>query len=354
MSSSNYRPKRVQNLPQLQVEARRGHPPEFYPESLHLVNAVVLYKNEIGDRIQANFGDPSMLIFPRSAIKLLQAILLVESGAIKKFGLGSEEIALACASHHGAQEHLMVLEAWLKKLGISEEKMVCAAHAPYDSESANKLIRSGLDPRRLHNNCSGKHLGLLSAMLASGQSERQYQDWQHPVQEQMRDLIGQFAEMEIHKMCWGVDGCGIPTYQMPLRSLAEAMEKFAEPQIHRQAIQLIIQAIGAHPLLLGGQKSLCSQVVEATGGGVVIKTGAEGVYAGFCNRTKMAFGLKVVDGAARAAEAASLWILQKYKALKSEEAKKLQARIHPNLLNWGGEHVGDIRVKEVVSPEALN
>ncbi|TMJ26933.1 MAG: asparaginase, partial [Alphaproteobacteria bacterium] len=176
-----------------------------------------------------SWGDIDARVLPRSANKPIQAMAFVESGAVEKFGLGNEQIALACASHNGEKRHVETVRAWLKKIGLSEDDLECGTHPPRLQASIEALVRENAAPTPAFNNCSGKHSGFLSTAVAYGEPTAGYIKYDHPVQRRLRAVMTDLCGSNADDFAHGTDGCGIPTLATPLKLLARAMANMAEP-----------------------------------------------------------------------------------------------------------------------------
>ncbi len=301
-------------------------------ESRHRVHVHVC---EASGEVVHQWGNPDLVFFPRSSIKILQTAAWVSLGNYKQWKIGAKELAIASASHEGEPYHVDLVASWLKQLGLGEEDLECGAHEPYHEPSAHELIRKSMRPNQLHNNCSGKHSGLLTACLGEGWPTAGYSNYDHPVQERLRQVLGEFFGMDLQRAPWGIDGCGIPTYAVPLRVLSLAMARTAEPkdldsQI-QSALALITKAIRERPEFIGGSSSFSTRVVTHTEGRVLAKEGAEGVYGAWTS-DGLGIALKCEDGASRASEAALAAVL-------SELGYPL-AFYSPLIPRWTGEIVG--------------
>ncbi len=295
----------------------------------------------------AEWGDIGRPIYPRSAIKPLQALVLLESGAGDAFGVSEKELALACASHNGEARHVALAHAWLARIGLSESDLECGAHPPMGKEAEEALLRAGTQPGACHNNCSGKHVGMLTTARPLGVPSAGYIDANHPVQVAVREILSELCDCELSAAPVGTDGCGIPTYAVKLRDLAYAMARFAEPgglsSPRREAAGRIQAAMAAHPYLVAGSGRFCSAVIEATGGAVLVKTGAEGVFAGAAPGRGLGFALKIDDGARRASEVATAAVLGYLNLLDDEAMARLGDFTQPRLENWRGREIGWVR-----------
>ncbi|HCX88361.1 MAG TPA: asparaginase [Gammaproteobacteria bacterium] len=292
----------------------------------------------------AAIGDVKGLIYPRSAIKPLQAVFLVESGAADAFDLTDMQLALACASHNGEPGHVDAVRNWLARLGLDEQALECGAHAPRRSQDRAALAREGLAPGPAHNNCSGKHCGFLSAARHLGQNTEGYIRKTHPVQRGVLDLVGAMAGVNLNDTAAGIDGCGIPVAGIALEPLALAFSRFATgvglgPQ-RQAAAQRIYQAMVEEPFMVAGTRRWCTRAIAAGEGAFIVKTGAEGVYCGAVPQAGVGIALKIDDGARRAAECAMGAVLSGLGCLHPEQASGL---IDSPVSNVAGREVGEIR-----------
>ena len=278
------------------VEIHRGP----FVESLHRGHAVIC--DATGAIVEA-WGDPDKVILPRSSIKMLQALPLVESGAADRAGLGDEQLALACASHQGAAIHTGRVAAWLEGLGLSEDDLRCGPQVPDDREAKHGLIRAHGRPGQLHNNCSGKHAGFLTLGRDLGAGP-EYIDPGHPVQRAVRAA---FEEMTgAPSPGYGIDGCSAPNFACTMTGLAAAMARMAAAREDgdgraRAAVRLV-RAMAAHPELVAGERRACTELMRAMEGRAVVKTGADGVFTGILPGRGIGVAVKIEDGATRASE----------------------------------------------------
>ena len=309
-------------------------------ESHHHVHAVVM--NSKGEQV-AVFGNADLMMFPRSSIKMIQAMLLVESGAYKKFNLDLRHLALACASHHGETIHTTLVSEWLDKLNLSPADLACGAHWPSDEIRAREMAKLDIQPTRLHNNCSGKHSGFLAVAKTLGYPTQGYEKYDHPIQKSLRQIFSELSDIDYDKVAWGIDGCSIPTYFVPLKSMAKALSTFLpnaqQPPARKEAMAMLLKAMQTHPELVGGNHdSYCTAIGRATQGKVIAKIGAEGVYAAFIPEMDLVIALKAEDGAFRACETSVAALVNHFKDLIPHSLS------NPVQKNWAGEEVGRINV----------
>lgn len=302
-------------------------------ESRHLGHAVVA---DADGRVIAAWGESDRPTFPRSAIKPVQALPLVETGAAAAFGLSAEELALAAASHSGEPAHVERVAGWLARLGLSETDLECGPHAP-----AGEAMRGPWT--RLHNNCSGKHAGFLTVARHLGVPTRGYVDRAHPVQQLVTAAIHDLTGSRPERTPWGIDGCGIPTFALPLAGLATAMARLAAAGTlaapRAAAARAILAAMRAHPALVGGSGRFDTVVMSALPD-LVVKGGAEGCHAAILPAQGWGVAVKIEDGAKRAAEVAVLAVLRRMGVVAADALPDWQA---PAVLNAAGQPVGVVR-----------
>ncbi|MCB1885200.1 MAG: asparaginase [Geminicoccaceae bacterium] len=318
------------------VEARRGG----RAESRHEVHVVVV--DPKGGVVAG--ADPGGTVFPRSAVKPFQALSLITSGAADAFGFGPEELALACASHGGEPMHVERVGAVLERLGLGPDDLACGAHPPLYAEAARALLLRAERPSRLHNNCSGKHAGMLATALHSGEPVRGYEGLDHPVQR--RCLAGlRRATGDAILEPPGIDGCGLPNWPVSLKGLARGAARLVTGEGmgegEAEAAARLVAAMTAHPELVAGTGRLDTEVMRAAPH-LVVKTGAEGVYMAAHRGLGLGLALKAVDGATRASEVALMAALEALGWLEDAALEALAERRRPVLRNFAGEVVGEV------------
>lgn len=315
-------------------------------ESVHRVHAIAMDNSGIVKQ----WGDAELMMYPRSAIKYMQAIPLVELGAADAWQLSEEETALACASHSGERVHVSAVENWLARMELGEGDLECGAHLPYDEPYAHEMIAAGEKPTRLNNNCSGKHAGFLSTAKHLGEPTEGYLDPEHPVQQRLHDILVEFGGEDLIGTGRGIDGCGIPVYGMTLGALARATQRMAAPtnvsEKRGQAIQRILKAGMTYPYMVAGRSRFDTDTMGALNGVVATKAGAEGVHIAIAPSTGLGIALKVEDGAKRAADVAMGWLLQHFNLLDEAISQKITTHLSPIVTNAAGDNAGIIRIAE--------
>jgi L-asparaginase II len=319
------------------IEVTRG----ALVESIHRGAVAVAHAD---GKLRLSIGDIAQPVFPRSSLKPVQAIPLVESGAADAFKLGDEEIALACASHSGEPMHTERVSAWLKRIGCTADDLACGVHPVRYEPVAEAMIRAGQKPTRIHNNCSGKHTGFLTLAKHLSAPTKGYEKIEHPVQravvETLKDLAGIEGELP-----WGVDGCTAPNFALPLAKLARAMARIANPQglspKRAAAAKRILHAMIEHPELVAGTGRVCTALMREANGKAAVKTGAEGVYVAILPDMGLGIALKIDDGAGRASEAAIAQVLLNLGVTPAGGEASRLARA--DVRNMRGEPVGERR-----------
>jgi L-asparaginase II len=313
-------------------------------ESSHQVMACVV--DESGRAVNS-WGNIGYLTFPRSAIKMLQALPLIESGAADKFELNDQEICLACASHKGQKEHLSVLKKWMEKIPLNESQLACGAHMPTHEATAREMIRHNAEPTPAMNNCSGKHTGLLCTCVHLGEKTEGYEKYDHPAQKRLRQVLSETMRIDHNKLPYGIDGCSIVTYAAPLQNIAIGLSALINPkeaELRKAAAKRILQAVTREPFYLSGADDFTTVVNEKTQGRSIVKVGAEGVFAGLIPERGLAFAVKAADGSKRAAEFATAQVLKAYGGMNEAEFTALKNFTQPPVTSWKGEVVGQIRL----------
>jgi L-asparaginase II len=297
-------------------------------------------------RLVISSGDIAAPVFPRSAVKAFQCVPLIESGAADRFGMTAEELALACASHNGEPDHVRVARAMLAKSDTSEACYECGIHWPMREGAAHDLARSGGAPDQVHNNCSGKHAGMLALARQLGASSAGYVAIDHPVQQAVAAALSRYCDVEPAALTWGIDGCSVPTWAFPLRNMALGFARLTTTPTG----QRIISAVRAHPFMVAGTGRFDTRLMQAVPR-VFAKVGAEGVYCGCIAHAGLGIAVKCDDGGTRAAEAAFAGVLLGLDVWSADERSALTGFAASALTNWRKVHVGDVRA---VTPTGAN
>jgi len=297
-------------------------------------------------------GAVEAAVYPRSGIKPLQALALLESGAASALAVSEEEIALACASHAAEARQLEIVANWLARIGSGEADLECGPEPPRNAATAEALRREGRRPSPLHNNCSGKHAGFITVARHLGVPVAGYIAFSHPVQQLVTGILAEVFGSDLRGAPRGIDGCGIPVLAVPLTAIARGMARLAAPGAEsgprRTALKRIAAAMSAHPQLIAGAGRFATRVIEASGGRALVKGGAEGVYAAALPDKGLGIALKIDDGAGRAAEVAMGAMLRRFGVFGGGQALALTDVFEPRVLNWAGAEAGRVRPAAVL------
>lgn len=291
-----------------------------------------------------SMGDVLNHTFPRSAIKFLQTIPLIESGAVEHFGLTEEHIALACASHNGEDVHVGLVSQWLDLIGLNANDLECGATLPMHEATKFELLACGEGPTRVHHGCSGKHLGMLSTCLHLGDTIKDYRHYRHSAQRRWFEVVESMSSSQVMQLPWGYDGCGVPCLALPLQRVALAMARFADATdqdaTRTAAIARIQSAVSKHPYLVAGKERLCTDLMARLAPNILIKVGAEGCYTACIPEQGIGIALKMEDGQGRGARIALGAVLRKLGVLDDHMVKELGEYFAPILTNSRGDVIG--------------
>jgi L-asparaginase II len=310
-------------------------------EAVHVLDVAVAGAD---GALLARAGCPGAPVVARSAIKPLQALPLVEDGAAERFGLGERELAVCCASHSGEPEHVGIVRSMLSRAGLAEDALACGPHPPFARIAASALRESGTAPGRVHNNCSGKHAGMLLLARAHGWPVAGYHERDHPVQRRILAELCRWSGASEPEIGTAIDGCGVVTFSLPLDRLARAMARLvAAADAGAAGPARVVGAMATHPFLVGGTGRLCTRLPEVTGGRVIAKVGAEGIYVALARGRGVGVAVKARDGARRGSETGLLAVLSELGLVAPEEAALLRRWSRPEVRNTRGEVVGEVR-----------
>jgi len=317
-------------------------------ESIHRGSFVVARAD---GTVLAKAGETDAVVFPRSSYKMMQALPLVTSGAADAFGLGLEELSLACASHSSEPMHTDRVKAWLEKLGLTDNDLECGAHPSRHEPTRDAMIRAGEAPQRIHNNCSGKHAGFLTLAKHLGVPTKGYIQPDHSAQEMVTQCIAEVCEVDPSTLVPGTDGCAAPNLAMPLKNLALGFAKLATPASLSADLQdgasRLTTAVAAHPLFMSGTGRACAELIQASKARALVKVGAEGVYGGMIPDLGLGIALKIDDGATRGAETAIAALLVALGVLNPED-DTVKKWLNPPWRNTRDQIVGEQRPAEVL------
>lgn len=292
-------------------------------------------------------GDVERSVYPRSAVKAIQALPLVESGIADRFELTDEEIALTCASHSGEERHTATAASILAKAKRDASYLECGAHWPSGEAASRTLAVTGGRPSALHNNCSGKHSGFICLSCGLSEDPKGYVTVRHIVQKMVRGALENLTGAPHGEAERGTDGCSIPTYAIPLRALALGFARFGTgnglPRERRAAARRIRRAVAQHPFMVAGTDRFDTKLMECLRERVFVKSGAEGVYCAALPELGYGIALKIDDGTPRASAAVMASLILRLLPLSDGERIEVEALARPVLRNWNGIEVGRVQ-----------
>lgn len=318
------------------VEVLRGD----VVEARHTVHVAVA---DAHGRVVARAGNGDGLTYYRSAAKPFQALPLVEEGIVRRFGISLPELALCCASHEGEPEHVATARSILSKIGVDEALIRCGSQLPFGADASQELLMLGGQAMPIHNNCSGKHAGMLALAVGMGWNPVDYHLPGHPVQDRMLREILRWTGLGETEVATGVDGCGVVCFAVPLFQIAKSFARFSVAAADNEGPAEIVRAMTTHPFMVGGTGRACTQVIEAAAGKAFVKLGAEGTYIGGIPASGLGFAIKVEDGGRRAVEVALVKVLEELGVLTEAAVTAISHHGNPIVYNTRGEAVGEIR-----------
>lgn len=330
------------------VEVTRGG----LVESFHHVAACAL---DARQNVIFAAGDIDAPVFLRSSAKPFIAAAALAAGARERFGLEPREIAVMAASHSGQAFHVEAVRSILRKIGMDEGALQCGAHEPYNAQAAKQLRDAGIAPGAVHNNCSGKHAGILALCRLTGADPATYLEASNPAQQRILELCARLSDQRVEDFALGVDGCGIPVYATPLRSAALSFMRLATLHGMRDddaaALRIVRDAMIAHPEYVSGTGEFDTRLMSAGGGSVACKGGAEGVHGSAFIEAGVGLVCKVLDGASRGRAPAVLAAVRRLGLLEPPALTELADLERPIVYNRAARAVGEVRAASTVAIE---
>jgi len=291
-------------------------------ESIHYGTAILI--NSDG-KILKEWGNSNMMIYPRSALKPIQSLNLYKDGAAEALNLSDELIALTTASHHAEIIHQEMVDNWLKKMNLNESHLSCGPAWPLKEKYQLKAYLKYKTKRKIFHNCSGKHCGHLAVCQYKNLPIKNYQNKEHPIQKDLIQMIENISKYKIKNV--GVDGCTLPNPLIPLKKFAFAAAQLADYKKlndHSAIAKRIFDSCVKFPEIAGGSKSINSILTKLSNGKVFVKNGAEGIFVAIIPEKKSALAVKIIDGAARAAEVAIAGLLSELKIINNNKIEKIK------------------------------
>lgn len=323
----------------MSVEVTRG----YLVESTHTVHAVVVNSN---GKMIGFYGDPNRITYARSSVKPIQAIQVLESGAVDYYGIDEREISFMCASHAGETYHVECTKNILDKAQIGLDKLNCGIHVPGNSQIYKEIVESGVELSPSYNNCSGKHSGMLISAKYLGDDLDTYLDLENPVQQRILNDISYVCDYNKDDIIIGIDGCGAPVHAMPLERFAYGFarmsdfSKLGEKGVH---VDKVTSAMMKYPEMVAGRDRFCTALMNICGDRIFGKAGAQGVYLIGDKKNKIGIAIKIEDGNTQATSCATMEVLRQLNLITDEELEKLNTFFNPKLLNARKDIIGEMK-----------
>lgn len=312
-------------------------------ESTHYGHIAVV---DSSGKLIASLGNPTKEIYARSAMKPLQAIPLVETGAADYYEYSDADLSLSCASHSSEKQHTDRVTAILNRAGIPDNHLQCGTHIPHSKDTYKELLQNGKDLTPLYSNCSGKHTGMLVTAKYKNESLEDYYQLDHPVQQRILSAISELSETPAEKIKMGVDGCGVPVHYLPLHKMAYVYARMANPSNfstpREDALNRITTAMTVAPEMVGGTGRFCTDFMKTASGKLFGKAGAEGVYCIGDKESGIGIVIKIEDGNGRAMYPVAVEVLKQLNLLSDQHIQKLKHHHYPVINNARNEKVGQI------------
>jgi L-asparaginase II len=277
-------------------------------ESLHLGHLIVL--NADGSTYLSK-GSPDLPIFPRSAVKSLQASAMLKAGLT----VSDEELAIICASHSGAQSHMDLVIKMLEKRDIPISALKNAVDKPLGEKE--KIAWGEKSASQLAQNCSGKHAGMLITCQQNGWDIATYLEMNHPLQFAIKNEIEELAGEKVFASTF--DGCGAPLFAISLIGLAKSISNLVKSNeaVHKQ----IISACTTYPELVAGEGRVTTRMMRAVPG-LFMKEGAEGIEVCALSDGRV-IAIKIIDGSWRPVAPIIMEIFKRWGVVMPDESVKI-------------------------------
>ncbi len=312
-------------------------------ESSHKIKILI---TNISNKQILSSGHNEDFIYPRSSIKIFQAIPFIKTEAYKYYRLNSKKLALSCSSHRGENFHVKELNEWSKKVGISKKKLKCGIHKPLNLKAAENLLKNNKTASELHNNCAGKHLAMLTSCKINNYNLSNYLNFNHPHQLKIRKVFERFTNNKIKKTQFGVDGCSAPQYSFKIKDIANMLvnlnKSYRGKFDYYEEVKILINSIISNPKYIGGTDSLDSIIMSISNNNIFCKGGAEGVFLFLDLKKGISGVVKVVDGNERAIPSIIFKLFKKLKIMDNKELNRFQKIYNFQITNHAKIVVGSI------------
>ncbi len=296
-------------------------------------------------RLLYSAGNPEYMAYSRSSIKLVQAMVPVEVGAVDAYNFTQQELAQICASHNGEKLHYDTVMNLLEKIGLKEEHLQCGTHYPLGAAASKEMMAKGEVPTPAYNNCSGKHTGMLSAVNYLKEDLDTYYKVEHPHQQRILEMIADVCCYPKEDIVVGLDGCGVPVHAMPVRNFAYGTARMTRPldtlgKDRGEIAKRVVEAVMAYPENVSGSDKLEKKLMEKYPGEVFIKRGAAGYCIVGLMKEGLGIALKVDDGQEATQTAVVLEVLKQLGFISNEDMKDFENHHRPTVYNHKKELAG--------------
>lgn len=316
-------------------------------ESTHNIHVAVV---NVQGEIIASYGNVERPVFPRSSMKPFQAVAVVETGAADAYQYEDKDLSLICASHSGEHFHRDGVHSILERIQLEEEALQCGTHIPRDIDSYNELIRNGGELTPVFSNCSGKHSGMLTAVVHMKEDVHSYREIEHPHQQRILNVIEHVCSFPKNEIDISVDGCGVPVHCLPLKNIALGFARLAQPFTWESSaraghLDRVCQAMMSRPEMVGGTNRFDTDLMRVFNGRLVAKAGAEGVQCIGDVETGLGIAIKVEDGNGRATSVAAMEVLKQLGIGDESLYEQLSEYVQEPVLNARKEKIGRIEAE---------
>jgi len=312
-------------------------------ESFHRGAICVVNEN---NEIIFSKGNVEKICYPRSAMKFIQVLPLIVLGGIEKFGFTLQEIAIMCGSHNAEHEHLTVVESILSKIGLNKNDLFCGPQYPTSKRDADHLIRENKKPEHIHNNCSGKHAGMLALCQLINAPIQDYINPNHPIQLLILDDVEKIYEYSRAKMATALDGCSSPIYSIPVLNQAIGFKNLVSNNYEEKlsnACKIVVEAVSKYPFMVAGSKRYCTDMMQITAPQIIGKTGAEGIFCMSLPEQKLGVCIKIDDGKMLPQYNVAQALVEASGLFSQETLKPLHHYLQEPLTNFNKFTVGEIK-----------
>jgi len=319
-----------------------------YLENIYRGDLVVVRLGRSGEEVVYELGNRFKRTFWRSSAKPFQAVPFVEAGGMEQYKITGEELALMCASHGGEAGHIEAVRGLLEKFGLSDAHLNCGAVIPMHQKTAQELLKQQKEWTQLHNCCSGKHAGMLAIAALKGYELDDYEKIKHPLQQEVLGLAAEVSGVAKEDIGIGLDGCGAPIFYFPIYNMARAYALLSQPglindQKRSEAVKLVAKAMTEHPWYVAGTDRLDTILMETTGGRVLAKLGADGVYCVSVMERGIGIAMKIECGLAAPIGPVIVELLRRLEYIDRDEEKSLKEKLDFKVYNRRSETVGEIK-----------